>query len=118
VFKEIVSLAIILGFILNIIYVAHPNTTSYTIAFVLSLIALSPFTLLWRYQDVLRDRVRKLRDRQQKADDVEAVRLMGVDRGLGPDSESHAEADIDLEKDLGVDADVGAAGKAATSEET
>ena len=77
-FKEIVSLDIILGFILNIIYVAHPNTTSYTIAFVLSLIALSPFVLLWRYWDVLKDRVRKLRGRHQKADDVEAVRLMSV----------------------------------------
>jgi O-antigen/teichoic acid export membrane protein len=67
-FKEIVSLAIILGFILNIIYVAHPNTTSYTIAFVLSLIALSPFVLLWRYRNVLKDRIRKLRGRYQKAD--------------------------------------------------
>jgi hypothetical protein len=115
-FKEIVSLAIILGFILNIIYVAHPNTTSYTIAFVLSLIALSPLVLMWRYRDILRDRVRKLRGRHQKTDDVEAVRLMGVDRGLGPDSESRAEADIDVEKGLGGGA--GAAGKAATSKET
>jgi hypothetical protein len=81
-FKEIVSLAIILGFILNIIYVAHPNTTSYTIAFVLSLIALSPFLLLWRYWDVLRNRVRKLRSRHQKVDDVEAVGLMSGGQNL------------------------------------
>jgi hypothetical protein len=115
-FKEIVSLAIILGFILNIIYVAHPNTTSYTIAFVLSLIALSPFVLLWRYWDVLRYRIKKLKCRHQKADDVEAVRLMGMDRGFGSDNECCAEADIDVEKGLGGGA--GAAGKAATSEET
>jgi hypothetical protein len=108
-FKEIVSLAIILGFILNIIYVAHPNTTSYTIAFVLSLIALSPFLLLWRYWDVLRNRVRKLRSRHQKVDDVEAVGLMSG----GPDGESCAESGVDFEKGLGA-----GAGKAPNSEET
>ncbi|KAJ5054650.1 uncharacterized protein L3040_000916 [Drepanopeziza brunnea f. sp. 'multigermtubi'] len=32
-FKEVVSLAIILGFIWNILYVEHPDTRSYTIAF-------------------------------------------------------------------------------------
>jgi hypothetical protein len=115
-FKEIVSLAIILGFILNIIYVAHPNTTSYTIAFALSLLALSPFVLLWRYWDVLKDRVRKLRGRHQEADDVEAMRLMGVDPGLRPDSESRSEFGVDVEK--GLSGGAGAAGKAATSEET
>jgi hypothetical protein len=113
-FKEIVSLAIILGFILNIIYVAHPNTTSYTIAFAFSLLALSPFVLLWRYWDVLKDRVRKLRGGHQKAGDVEAQGLMGMDRGLSPESESRA--DIDVEKGLG--GDVEAAGKTASSEET
>jgi hypothetical protein len=111
-FKEIVSFAIILGFILNIIYVAHPNTTSYAIAFVLSLIALSPFVLLWRYRDALRDRIRKLRGRHRKADDVEALGLMSA----GPDSESRAEADIDAEK--GVGGGAGAAGKFVSSEET
>jgi hypothetical protein len=97
-FKEIISLAIILGFILNIFYVAHPNTTSYTIAFVLSLFALSPFVLLWRYWDVLRDRIQRLRGRYQKADDVEAVRLMSVDQGFTPGSESPAESDVDVGK--------------------
>ena len=47
--KEVVSLAIILGFIANVLWVAHPNTTSYTIAFVASLAALSPFVLGYRY---------------------------------------------------------------------
>ncbi|CZS89999.1 uncharacterized protein RAG0_01148 [Rhynchosporium agropyri] len=46
-FKEVVSLAIILGFIWNIIYVEHPDTRSYTIAFVGSLGALAPFVLGW-----------------------------------------------------------------------
>ncbi|KAJ5054649.1 uncharacterized protein L3040_000916 [Drepanopeziza brunnea f. sp. 'multigermtubi'] len=48
-FKEVVSLAIILGFIWNILYVEHPDTRSYTIAFVGSLLALSPFVLCWIY---------------------------------------------------------------------
>ncbi|KAG4433704.1 hypothetical protein IFR05_010813 [Cadophora sp. M221] len=48
-FKEVVSLAIILGFIWNILYVDHPDTRSYTIAFVGSFIALSPFVLGWIY---------------------------------------------------------------------
>lgn len=48
-FKEVVSLAIILGFIWNILYVDHPNTRSYTIAFVGSLIVLSPFIFGWIY---------------------------------------------------------------------
>ena len=48
-FKEFVSLAIIGSFILNIIFVDHPNTTSYTLYFSLSLFALSPFALLWRW---------------------------------------------------------------------
>ncbi|KAH6720235.1 hypothetical protein BKA61DRAFT_231867 [Leptodontidium sp. MPI-SDFR-AT-0119] len=46
-FKEVVSLAIILGFIWNILYVDHPDTRSYTVAFAGSLVALSPFVLGW-----------------------------------------------------------------------
>ncbi|KAE9379442.1 hypothetical protein N431DRAFT_526566 [Stipitochalara longipes BDJ] len=49
-FKELVSLAIIVGFILNILYVEHPDTNSYTIAFVLSMAVFSPFALAWRYR--------------------------------------------------------------------
>ncbi|KAH7395777.1 hypothetical protein BKA64DRAFT_69277 [Cadophora sp. MPI-SDFR-AT-0126] len=53
-FKEVVSLAIILGFIWNILCVDHPGTQSYTIAFVGSLIVLSPFVLGWLYRSELR----------------------------------------------------------------
>ncbi|KAK0101462.1 hypothetical protein ONS95_006634 [Cadophora gregata] len=53
-FKEVVSLAIILGFIWNILYIDHPDTRSYTIAFVGSLIVLSPFVLGWIYWGELR----------------------------------------------------------------
>jgi len=49
-FKEVVSLAVIAGFIANIVYVEHPNTTSYTIGFVLSMAVMSPFALAWRYR--------------------------------------------------------------------
>ncbi|CAL3972026.1 unnamed protein product [Diplocarpon coronariae] len=48
-FKEVISLAIILGFMWNILYVDHPDTKSYTLAFVGSLAALSPFVLGWMY---------------------------------------------------------------------
>ncbi|KAI9055202.1 hypothetical protein LZ554_000166 [Drepanopeziza brunnea f. sp. 'monogermtubi'] len=49
-FKEVVSLAVILGFVWNILYIEHPDTRSYTIAFVGSLLALSPFVLYWIYR--------------------------------------------------------------------
>lgn len=48
-FKEVVSLAIIMSFIFNIIYVDHPNTTSYTVYFSLSLAAMAPFCLACHY---------------------------------------------------------------------
>lgn len=55
-FKEVVSLAIIFGFILNILYVDHPNTTSYTIAFVISLAVLSPGVAIIMYRRMVRKR--------------------------------------------------------------
>lgn len=55
-FKEVVSLAIIFGFILNILYVDHPNTMSYTIAFVISLAALSPGAAIIMYRRMVRKR--------------------------------------------------------------
>jgi len=54
-FKEVVSLAIILGFIWNVLFIAHPNKSTYTISFILSLLALSPFAVLWRYLAASRD---------------------------------------------------------------
>ncbi|RFU25300.1 hypothetical protein B7463_g11031, partial [Scytalidium lignicola] len=45
----IVTTAIIIGFILNVLYVDHPDTRSYTIYFVLGLLIQSPFILLWRW---------------------------------------------------------------------
>jgi hypothetical protein len=48
-FKEVVvSAAIILGFLINLAFVDHPNITTYTIAFALSLAGLSPFVFWWR----------------------------------------------------------------------
>lgn len=52
--EVVVSGAIILGFLFNIAFVAHPDTTSYTIAFVISLVVLSPFVLWWRYHSTKR----------------------------------------------------------------
>ncbi|PVH84839.1 hypothetical protein DL98DRAFT_71438 [Cadophora sp. DSE1049] len=54
-FKEVVSLAIILGFIWNILYVDHPDTRSYTAAFVGSLVVLSPFVLGWIFWSELKN---------------------------------------------------------------
>lgn len=47
--EVIVSLAIIFSFILNILYVDHPETISYTVGFVVSLLVMLPFMLAWRY---------------------------------------------------------------------
>ena len=53
-FKELVTLAIIVGFVLNILYVEHPDTSSYTIAFVVCMAVFSPFALAWRHRVSLR----------------------------------------------------------------
>lgn len=66
--KEVVSLATILGFILNIAYVDHPNTTSYTIAFVISLAFISPFVLAYRFWSDPK-RYRRVKDAED-ADEV------------------------------------------------
>ncbi|KAL2074099.1 hypothetical protein VTL71DRAFT_7877 [Oculimacula yallundae] len=118
-FKEIVSLAIILGFIWNIIYVEHPDSRSYTIAFVGSLVVLAAFgggwicwrevrngasmreVLRWRYWKHLRGRVSN-----HEAENDSEIRLglmSGVRSGtvsdVGEGIESRASAD--LEKGLG-----------------
>ncbi|KAH6681896.1 hypothetical protein B0J14DRAFT_225943 [Halenospora varia] len=55
-FKEVViSAAILLGFLLNILFVDHPNVVSYTIAFVISLGALSPFVIWWKFRAMRRE---------------------------------------------------------------
>ncbi|KAH8815921.1 hypothetical protein F5884DRAFT_747443 [Xylogone sp. PMI_703] len=43
----IVTNAILINFILNFLFVAHPDTTSYTIYFIVSLLLESPFVLLY-----------------------------------------------------------------------
>jgi len=76
-FKEVVSLAIIMGFILNVLYVDHPNTISYTIAFVISLAAISPFVLGWKYRNVLRN-LRPGRDVESGESETEVPRYVPV----------------------------------------
>jgi len=48
-FKEVVSGAIIIGFVLNLAFVDHPDQKSYTIAFVLALLMESPVLVVWWY---------------------------------------------------------------------
>ncbi|TVY48902.1 hypothetical protein LOCC1_G001496 [Lachnellula occidentalis] len=83
-FKEVViSGAIILGFLINIAFVAHPDTTSYTIAFVISLIVLSPFVLWWRYGATKR----ALREAGSVEEDEEiSLRSLSVGQLLGLNS--------------------------------
>jgi hypothetical protein len=93
-FKEVVSLAIILGFILNIFYVKHPNTTSYTIAFLLSMAVISPVALAWRYRASLRQ-LRAIRDAVEEAEEEHFV--SGSEAiGLGKDTQSNADVEMGL----------------------
>jgi hypothetical protein len=93
-FKELVSLAIIVGFILNIIYVDHPNSTSYTIAFVLSLAVISPIVFGWKYWVTSR-RLRSLRDAVNDAE-VEVSVSASEAMGLRKDTESRADIEMGL----------------------
>lgn len=79
-FKEVViSGAIILGFFINLAWVAHPDVTSYTIAFVISLVVEAPFVLWWRFRTA-----RKELEESGLGDEEEgAVTLIGVGRLLG-----------------------------------
>lgn len=119
-FKEAVSLAIVLGFMWNILYVDHPNARSYTLAFLGSLVGLSPFVLAWLYwcevskgtapRDVLswrywhHSKSRGLR-RQTGGDD--GVRLRAVSSGIhetrsvsGERDDASSEAKADIEKGM------------------
>jgi hypothetical protein len=90
-FKEVVSLAIILGFIWNVLFVEHPNRSTYTLSFILSLLALSPFVLLWRYWAAVRHRTELagLEDEpgMDSVSDVLGRGVDGGDIGLGADVE-------------------------------
>lgn len=46
-FKEVVSGAIMIGFVLNLAFVDHPDQKSYTIAFVIALVMECPFLAVW-----------------------------------------------------------------------
>lgn len=82
-FKEVVSTAIILGWVLNFAFVDHPDRKSYTIAFVISLLFECPFLAAWRYWWVPRslERAEESQDGGEegealveRAEDVEAAR--------------------------------------------
>ncbi|TVY89787.1 hypothetical protein LAWI1_G003681 [Lachnellula willkommii] len=92
-FKEVViSGAIILGFLFNIAFVAHPDTTSYTIA----LVVLSPFALWWRYRTMKR----VLREAGAVEEDEEIpLRSLSVGRLLG--LRSAATPGLDAEQGMG-----------------
>lgn len=93
-FKELVSLAIIAGFILNILYVEHPNTTSYTIAFVLSMAVFSPIALVWRHR-VSSRQLRAIRAAVENAEEVVSVSVSEA-IGLGKDVQSSADVEMGL----------------------
>lgn len=47
--EVIISLAIILSFVANLLWIDHPDTGSYTLYFVLSLLLIAPFPLAWKF---------------------------------------------------------------------
>lgn len=81
-FKEFVSGAIIIDFVLNVLFVDHPDTASYTFYFSLSFLGLTPFMALWAYW---------MRDTSTTSN-TGAARLPIVAAMMGP-----AMAEIDLE---------------------
>ncbi|TVY12870.1 hypothetical protein LARI1_G008850 [Lachnellula arida] len=87
-FKEVVvSGAIILGFLFNIAFVAHPDTTSYTIAFIISLVVLSPFVLWWRYRTmkgVLREAGAVEEDEEIPLRSLSVGQLLGLSSAATP----------------------------------
>jgi hypothetical protein len=91
-FKELVSLAIIVGFILNVVYVEHPNTTSYTITFVLSLAVVSPFGLAWRYWNTSR----RLRVRNEAVEGGEEEVFVSVSEATGLSKDTQSSADVEM----------------------
>ena len=92
-FKEVVSLAIIAGFVVNILYVPHPNSTSYTVAFILSLAAMAPFILVWKYWA----RARAIRAAREAHEDAVDLVFVSVSDAAATEERSRA----DLEKGLG-----------------
>jgi type III secretory pathway component EscR len=91
-FKELVSLAIIAGFILNIVYVEHPNTASYTIAFVLSMAFFSPVALAWRY----RFSSRQLRMTRDAVENAEEEVFVSVSEAVGLSKDVQSSADVEM----------------------
>lgn len=92
--KEIISLAIILSFIINLAFVPHPDTSSYTIYFTLSLLAISPFLMLWRFW--LSSRA----ERQLERRDVIGRGPVSVTDAFELDQAGDAGLSVDLEKGL------------------
>ena len=74
-FKEVVSLAIILGFMWNVLFVEHPDRATYTVAFVLSLLVLAPFVVFWRYWAA----TTRLNEMVEVEDQAQTVMGMGRD---------------------------------------
>ena len=66
-YEELVSLAIIVDFILNLLYVDHPNKTSMTVLFVVSLAVIAPPALGLRYW-LFRRRLSVMRNPDEDAD--------------------------------------------------
>jgi type III secretory pathway component EscR len=82
------------GFILNIFYVEHPNTTSYTVAFLLSMAIFSPVALAWRYRASSRQ-LRAVRDAVEEAEEEHFVSVSEA-IGLGKDTQSSADVEMGL----------------------
>lgn len=89
-FKEVVSLAIIVSFFLNLAYVPHPNSSSYTFYFVLSLLVISPFVFAWRFWQSI-----GAEKQSRRGDGLDGPSVSDV---LGGDSHGDQGLGADLEK--------------------
>jgi hypothetical protein len=104
-FKEVVfSTAIILGFFLNLFFVEHPNVTSYTITFIISMVIISPVAVWWKFRSILLARRAEQTGEEEDFDQVSVGALVVSDAMsfvapiTGKKLNSSAQTDVDVEK--------------------
>lgn len=91
-FKEIVSAAIIIGLLLNVAFVRHPDQNSYSIAFIIGLLIECPFLAVWWYLKT-NERQQQVVEQEVEASEDEDDRPKRIslrNRGSGNESEGSA----------------------------
>jgi hypothetical protein len=99
-FKEVVvSIAIILGFVLNLLFVDHPNVTSYTITFAISMAVISPVALWWKYRGILAKRSEQTEEYDQVS--VGSLAVSDALSLVAPITRTNANSDADADVEKG-----------------